>query len=134
MLTTYAHIDCVKRAKGGETMIELFALGPCNMTFSRKKRSLYMAAAFGISNYFIAVAHLDAKGNYHLLRHFFNAECSMTPDYKATALFCKEAEKAAAFAKKESAPARRLQSILMHSIRTRQTPARRFCKTCSWSC
>ena len=105
MLTTYAHIDCVKRAKGGETMIELFALGPCNMTFNRKKRSLYMAAAFGISNYFIAVAHLDAKGNYHLLRHFFNAECSMTPDYKATALFCKEAEKAAAFAKKESAPA-----------------------------
>ena len=100
-LVAYAHIDRVKRNKGGETMIELFALGPCNMTYNRKKRSLYMAAAFGISRYFLAVAHLDARGNYYK-RQYFNAECSMTPDYASTALLCKQAEKAAAYAAKQA--------------------------------
>ena len=104
VLTAYAHIDAVKRATGRETMIELFALGPSDMSMNRKKRSLYLASAFGISRYFLAVAHLDAKGNYHKLRNYFNPECSIMPDYDKTELFVKEAKRAEEYANKQSAP------------------------------
>lgn len=104
VLTAYAHIDAVKRATNKETMIELFALGPSDMSLNRKKRSLYLAAAFGVSRYFIAVAHLDAKGNYHKLRNYFNPECSIMPDYDKTKLFCEEAKIAEKYANKENEP------------------------------
>ena len=104
VLTAYAHIDAVKRATGRETMIELFALGPSDMSMNRKKRSLYLASAFGVSRYFVAVAHLDAKGNYHKLRNYFNPECSIMPDYEKTKLFCEEAKRAEMYAGKKSEP------------------------------
>lgn len=104
VLTAYAHIDAVKRATGKETMIELFALGPSDMSMNLKKRSLYLAAAFGIDRYFIAVAHLDAKGNYHKLRNYFNPECSIMPDYDKTKSFCEHAKIAAMYAGKKNEP------------------------------
>ncbi|MBQ2968550.1 MAG: hypothetical protein IJE10_10585 [Clostridia bacterium] len=100
----FAHIDAVKRKTGKQTMIELFALGPCDMSYNKKRRSLYIAAAYGIDTYFIAVAQLSMTGNYHKLRNYFNPESAMAPDYEKTALFCKEAEYAAELANKESTP------------------------------
>ncbi len=104
VLVAFAHIDAVKRKTGKPTMIELFALGPCDMSYNRKRRSLYMSAAHGIDHYFIAVAQLSMTGNYHKLRNYFNPESAMAPDYEKTALFCKEAEYAACLANKESTP------------------------------
>ncbi|MBR3941900.1 MAG: hypothetical protein IKJ55_00960, partial [Clostridia bacterium] len=100
----FAHIDAVKRKTGKPTMIELFALGPCDMSYNKKRRSLYIAAAYGIDTYFIAVAQLSMTGNYHKLRNYFNPESAMAPDYEKTAIFCKEAEYAACLANKESEP------------------------------
>lgn len=100
----FAHIDAVKRKTGKQTMIELFALGPCDMSYNKKRRSLYIAAAYGIDTYFIAVAQLTMTGNYHKLRNYFNPESAMAPDYEKTAVFCKEAEYAACLANKESEP------------------------------
>ncbi len=102
ILVAYAHIDAVVRATKKDAMIELFALGPCDMSYDVKLRSLYLASAFGINRYFLAVAHLDAKGNYHKLRNYFNTECSVSPDFKKLSLLSKEAVKAEEYAKKES--------------------------------
>ncbi len=104
VLVAFAHIDAVKRKTQKPTIIELFALGPCDMSYNRKRRSLFMSAAHGIDHYFIAVAQLSMTGNYHKLRNYFNPESAMAPDYEKTALFCKEAEYAACLANKESEP------------------------------
>ena len=100
----YLNIGKVKERTGKDTMIELFALGPSDMSMNRKKRSLYLAASYGVNRYFTAVAHLDAKGNYHKLRNYFNPECSVTPDYDKTKEFIKEAKRAVEYAKKKSEP------------------------------
>ena len=102
ILVAYAHIDAVVRATKKDAMIELFALGPCDMPYDVKVRSLYLASAFGINRYFLAVAHLDAKGNYHKLRNYFNSECSVSPDFKKLSLLSAEVVKAEEYAKKES--------------------------------
>ena len=103
-LLAFAHIDAVKRNTGKSTMIELYALGPCDISYNRKRRNLYMSAAHGVDTYFLAVAQLSMMGNYHKLKDYFNPESAMTPDYEKTAIFCKEAVYAAELANKESAP------------------------------
>ena len=47
--------------KGG--LAELFALGPCDLSFNRMRQQIWMAALFGVDHYVLAVAALDHRGN-----------------------------------------------------------------------
>ena len=44
-------------------MAELFALGPVDMSYAKKRCMLYLAAAFKINHYFLAISHMDMRGN-----------------------------------------------------------------------
>lgn len=78
---------------------ELFALGPCSMPFARRKQILWYAAAHGINRYFIAISHLDAKGNVKKPDFFDNVNYHC-PDFDGFGLLAQEAAKAAKFADK----------------------------------
>jgi hypothetical protein len=80
-------------------MAELFALGPVSMSFARRKQMLWYAAAHGIDHYFIAISHLDARGNVKKPDFFDNFNYH-NPDFEGVRLLAKEAEKTALFAKK----------------------------------
>ncbi len=80
-------------------MAELFALGPCSMPFARRKQILWYAAAHGINRYFIAISHLDAKGNVKKPDFFDNVNYHC-PDFEGFGLLAQEAAKSAAFAAK----------------------------------
>lgn len=80
-------------------MVELFALGPCSMPYARRRQILWYAAAHGIDHYFIAISHLDAKGNVDKPDFFDNFNYH-NPDFAGVRLLAEEAERAALFAKK----------------------------------
>jgi len=85
------------------TMAELFALGPCDMTFAKKKCMLYFAACHKINNYFLAVSHMDMRGNLKI-KNYFNNFTDDQPDFAGTRLLAKEAEIAAGYADKDFTP------------------------------
>lgn len=80
-------------------MAELFALGPCSMPYARRRQLLWYAAAHGIDHFFIAISHLDAKGNVRKPDFFDNFNYH-NPDFEGVRLLAQAAEKAAAFAQK----------------------------------
>lgn len=80
-------------------MAELFALGPCSMSFARRRQMLWYAAAHGINHYFIAISHLDGKGNV-LKPDFFDNFNNYNFDFKGVRLLADEAYKAALFSGK----------------------------------
>ncbi len=81
-------------------MCELFALGPCDMTLSERVRMVYSVASFGVSGYFIAMSHLDKTGNLKK-KDYFNDFSPDSPDSRAMRIFCEEAQKAKAIARKK---------------------------------
>lgn len=81
-------------------MAELFALGPCDMSFSVKRCMIYLAACFKIDRYYLAVSPLDLRGN-RKIKDYFNCFTADQPDFEGTALLAEEARCAAAFAKKD---------------------------------
>lgn len=92
----YAHSDM-------GAMAELFALGPCDMSFSKKLCMIFLCACFKINHYFLAISHLDMRGNLKIT-DFFNNFSSDQPDFRGTLILAKEAEKAARYAKKDYTP------------------------------
>ncbi len=44
-------------------LVELFALGPADMTLAKMREMIYLCAAHGIDHYVTAVSALDARGN-----------------------------------------------------------------------
>ncbi len=82
---------------------ELFALGPCDMTFSKMRMMLWYAALFGVNHYFLAIAHLDVRGNAYR-KFYFNNFSPDNPCSFAYKEFGEEAKKAAEFARKEYTP------------------------------
>jgi len=97
--TLFAMLENVRFNGKTDAMAELFALGPCSMPFARRKQFLWYAAAYGINHYFIAISHLDAKGNIKKPDFFDNVNYHC-PDFDGYALLAEEAEKAAQFAQK----------------------------------
>lgn len=59
----FSMIDNQKYHGKRHAMAELFALGPCSLSFARRKQMLFYAAAYGVDRYFIAISHLDGRGN-----------------------------------------------------------------------
>lgn len=90
------------RENGKEhVMAELFALGPCSMSYARRRQMLWYAAAHGIDRYFIAISHMDAAGNVGK-PDYFNNFTYASPDFGMAKLLAEEANRAAALAGKRT--------------------------------
>lgn len=98
----FSMIENVRYNGKAHAMAELFALGPCSMSFARRKHLLWYAAAHGVDHFFIAISHLDAKGNV-LRPNYFDNFNYHNPDFDGIRLLAKEAETVAVFAKKRTA-------------------------------
>ncbi len=84
-------------------MAELFALGPCDMSYEKKRCMLFLAACHKIDNYFLAISHLDMRGNL-LVKDFFNNFSADQPDFVYMKDLAREAANAAELAKKDYIP------------------------------
>lgn len=99
-----AHFGAIEYASGTNgAMAELFALGPCDMTYAKKRCMLYYAACHKIDHYFLGTSHMDLRGN-RLIKDFFNDFMSDQPDFEGISILAEEAKTAAAYAKKDFIP------------------------------
>lgn len=80
-------------------MAELFALGPCSMSYARRRQILWYAAAHGVNHYFIAISHMDGKGNIRK-PDFFDNFNHYNFDFYGIRFLAEEARKAALFSDK----------------------------------
>ena len=108
-------------------MAELFALGPCSMPYARMRQMIWTAAAHGVDHFFMAISHLDARGNWKK-DNFFHDFAPESPDFAGAAALGQTAEAAARFAARapltHSDVALRLPvSAALSTIRT-ETPDR----------
>ena len=84
-------------------MAELFALGPCDMTYAKKRAMIYFASCFKVDNYFLAISHMDMRGNLKVTDYY--SDFSLTqPDFSGMTELSTEARKAAVLAKKDFTP------------------------------
>ena len=84
-------------------MAELFALGPCDMSYTAKRCMIFLAACFKINHYFLAVSHMDIRGNMKI-PDYFNDFTADQPDFGGTVLLSKDAKIAAQYAVKDFTP------------------------------
>ena len=96
-LTLWGAIDALAQQN---TMAEIFALGPCDMPYAKKRCMLYLAAGFGVNHYFCAISPLDMRGNA-IITDFFNCFSALQPDFQGMRLLKEAAMDAALLAKKE---------------------------------
>ena len=82
-----------------DTMAELFALGPCSMSFARRRQMLWYASAHGVNHYFIALSHLDGKGNIGKPDYFDNFN-HYNFDFEGVRILANEAKNSAKFSSK----------------------------------
>ena len=94
---------CEYASNKNGAMAELFALGPCDLTFAKRKCMLYLASAFKIDRYFLAISHMDLRGN-RLITDYFNDFSIDQPDFEGMKLLSREAEKSSELAKKDFTP------------------------------
>ena len=84
-------------------MAELFALGPCDMSYTTKRAMIYLCACHKIDHYFLAVSHLDMRGNL-LVKDYFNNFSPAQPDFEGMRLLSQDAERAVTVAQKDFEP------------------------------
>ncbi len=84
-------------------MAELFALGPCDMSYAKRLCTLFLAACFKIDHYFLAISPLDMRGNTRI-PDYFNCFRAAQPDFGGMPLLAERARVAARLAKKDFAP------------------------------
>ena len=101
LLTLFGSAEYASGENG--SMIELFALGPCDMSYSTKLCMIYLASCFKIDHYYLAVSHLDMRGNTKI-SDYFNDFSTSQPDFGGNKILAREAEIAANYAKKDFVP------------------------------
>jgi len=84
-------------------MAELFALGPCDMSYATKCCMIFLTACFKINHYFLAVSHMDMRGNTKIQDYFNNFTIDQ-PDFNGVVLLSEAAKIAAEYAKKDYTP------------------------------
>ena len=89
--------------KGKGAMAELFALGPCDMSYAKKRCMLYLTACHGVDHYFLAISHMDISGNMHVCDYFSDFAVAQ-PDFSGMRLLSEEAKIACQLAKKDYSP------------------------------
>ena len=102
--TELALFGACEYAKGENgKMAELFALGPADITYQKRRCVIYLASAFKIDHYFLAISHLDMRGNLKVCDYFNNFNTDQ-PDFGGMRLLAGEAEKASCLAKLDFCP------------------------------
>ena len=89
--------------KNNGAMAELFALGPCDMSYAKKRCMIYLAACHKIDHYFLAISHMDISGNMHVCDYFSDFAVAQ-PDFGGMRLLSEEAKIACELAKKDYSP------------------------------
>ncbi len=84
-------------------MAELFALGPCDMSYAAKRCMIILAACFKVNYYFLAVSHMDMRGNMKII-DYFNDFGTDQPDFGGTFILSEDAKIAAQYAQKDFTP------------------------------
>ena len=92
----YAHTE-------NGVMAELFALGPCDMSYSTKCCMIFLTACFKINHYFLGVSHMDMRGNAKI-KDYFNNFSTDQPDFNGVVLLSEAAKVAAQYAQKDYTP------------------------------
>ena len=101
LMTLLGSIEYASNENGA--MAELFALGPISMPYAKKRSMLYLCACHKVSHYFLAISHLDMRGN-RLICDYFNNFNVDQPDFKGMKLLAKDAEIATKLSKKDFEP------------------------------
>lgn len=84
-------------------MAELFALGPCDMSYAKKRAMIYLCACHKIDRFFLAVSHLDMRGNM-LVKDYFNNFSTAQADFGGMRVLSEVAKHAARLAQKDFEP------------------------------
>jgi len=92
-----------KAQKDCGAMAELFALGPCDMSYAKKRCMLYYASCFKINHYFLAISPMDMRGNAKIT-DYFNCFTTAQPDFAGMRLLAEDAKDAAAMAELDFVP------------------------------
>lgn len=95
----FSMAEYISRHSDHGAMAEIFAFGPIGMTFRRKRQAIYLAGLHGVDHYFLAVSHLDMRGNVKKSSFFMN-HSPYNPDHKGYLLLKEDAIRAAALAQK----------------------------------
>ncbi len=102
--TEMALLGVIEYASGENgAMAELFALGPCDMSYAKRRVMLYLAACHKIDHYFLAISHMDMRGNM-LVKDFFSDFSTDQPDFSGMRELALDAQNAAMLAKKDYTP------------------------------
>ena len=101
LMTLFGVAEYVSGENGA--MAELFALGPCDMTYAKKRCMLYFAACHKIDHYFMAISHMDLRGNTKIT-DYFNVFTSDQPDFVGMRILSEEAKQAAQLARLDYEP------------------------------
>ena len=85
---------------GSGIMSELFATGPTDISFAKRRAMIYLLACFKVDRYLYALSPLDFRGN-RIISDYFNPLTADQPDFEGIKLLSAEAEKAANLAHKD---------------------------------
>ncbi len=102
--TEMALLGVIEYASGENgAMAELFALGPCDMSYAKRRVTLYLSACHKIDHYFLAISHMDMRGNM-LVKDYFSNFSTDQPDFAGMKELALDAQNAALLAKKDYTP------------------------------
>ncbi|MBE6729766.1 MAG: hypothetical protein E7568_06005 [Ruminococcaceae bacterium] len=102
--STYSLFTSIEYAANDNgAMAELFALGPCDMSYAQKTAMLYFASCFKVNRYFMGVSPLDLRGNSKIT-DYFNCISADQPDFDGMKDLSAEAKQAAELSKKDFTP------------------------------
>lgn len=94
----YGTAEYAGRKNGG--MAELFALGPSDISYAKRRATIFLCACHKIDTYFLAISHLDISGNM-LVCDYFNDFDALQPDFLGMRILSSEAKIAAHYAHKD---------------------------------
>ncbi len=97
----YATAEYAGRENGG--MAELFALGPSDISYAKRRATLFLCACHKIDTYFLAISHMDISGNMKVC-DFFSDFDTLQPDFSGMRILAMDAKAAAEYAKKDFDP------------------------------
>lgn len=102
--TLFSVLGAVEYAAGENgAMAELFALGPCDLSFAKRKAMIYLTACFKIDHFFTAISAMDFRGNA-FISDYFDPLTNSQPCFAGMKLLAEEAKIAAKIAKKAYKP------------------------------
>ncbi len=102
--TTIGLLGLLDYAQSGHgAMAEFFALCPPDTSFARKRITIFLAACFKVDKIFLAVAHMDMRGNTKIT-DYYNEFSATQPNIKGMRLLSQQAKLACEYAHKDFTP------------------------------